>query len=384
MRLFLKDKGRCLTSFSLSQDVVPGRKLAVHGVLQDLSDHCPLLVELSLESVNYRDVPNVFGRVLQNCPHLERLTLWDVSDLEAGDFSGAGECLSLQEVRLDSTIITAEALKVLATCCPNLTKLGLDDDSDRHQSVTKLLSILRCSKLQGLQIKNFDMSLAGVKFEMLTERCPDLCALDLSPYEGLENVSLAKLSRLQSLCYLNLGNTEGVTDAALEELAAGWSERSCALQVLIMCGCANIHDDGVIAVISKAKDLRRLDLEGTEITDASLLTVAHCSRLQVLVLTRCEGISDVGLCALAGGPGQPGCREMQSLDIAFCSIIEEETVLTLVTGLKFLRFLGVFIENNLARGLLRHLKPSLHTYSSEECSNGWDDNPTAIDFEPEM
>lgn len=86
---------------------------------------------------------------------------------------------------------------------------------------------------------------------------------------------------------------EWVTDEVLESLSSGRKIETC-----LLFRCWRVTDRGISRFLRKnGTSLRRLELSGcTRLTDSSLAAIGrYCPRLEQLDLTRCLGISDIGI-----------------------------------------------------------------------------------------
>ncbi|KAG0617667.1 hypothetical protein M758_4G006500 [Ceratodon purpureus] len=76
-------------------------------------------------------------------------------------------------------------------------------------------------------------------------------------------------------------------------------------------GVADITDEGVVQLISRAKSLQHLNAGGTHITDVSVKAIAtHCPQLRVLNLWGCRHVTEAGLMALS-----KGCPKLYSMNV---------------------------------------------------------------------
>ena len=97
-----------------------------------------------------------------------------------------------------------------------------------------------------------------------------------------------------SLTTLSLrGCCEWVTDDVLESLSSGGM-----IETALLFRCWRVTDRGIIRFVRKnGASLRQLELSGcTHLTDSSLAAIGrYCPRLEQLDLTRCLGVSDIGI-----------------------------------------------------------------------------------------
>ncbi|XP_034542563.1 F-box/LRR-repeat protein 4 [Notolabrus celidotus] len=109
------------------------------------------------------------------------------------------------------------------------------------------------------------------------------------------------------------------------------------LQELDLSACPKLTDSSITQVV-RYPDLHRLSLSMlTEITDASLASVAwHCRSLTSLALSHCPGISDHGMAQAA-----PYLRRLQHLYLSCCNRITDRSLFLLMQHCKRLQTLDI-------------------------------------------
>jgi Leucine-rich repeat (LRR) protein len=157
-----------------------------------------------------------------------------------------------------------------------------------------------------INLKELRLSQSSVKTPKLTS-FPHLESLDLSdsPYFGDDG--MATLESLKNLRRLYLRNTP-ITDAGLKHVSG-----LIALQELDLYG-THLTDQG-IGSLRNLTAMRKLNLLGAEVTDASVEVLARMPHLQELNLYRSH-VSNAGLAKLAG------LKELTSLDVRYSRITE--------------------------------------------------------------
>lgn len=114
----------------------------------------------------------------------------------------------------------------------------------------------------------------------------------------------------ESLCLreLNLWGCR-ITDIGLHKLSLA---PCCpSLITISLWGMADITDEGVVQLVSRATSLQHLNAGGTHITDVSAKAMAtHCPHLKVLNLWGCRHVTEAGLMALI-----KGCPQLYSMNV---------------------------------------------------------------------
>mmetsp|Transcript_26481 Transcript_26481/g.50012 ORF Transcript_26481/g.50012 Transcript_26481/m.50012 type:complete len:343 (-) Transcript_26481:492-1520(-) len=141
--------------------------------------------------------------------------------------------------------------------------------------------------------------------EAIGERCSQLTDLNLSGCKQISDVGMCSLAKGKpDLLRLNVTRCPKVKDSGL--LAA--IRANANLHGLILYANAMLTDAS-LAHISTLPNLVEVDLCGMQfVTDQALASLAACTRLQIVNLTWCIKMTDVGACAVASA-----CPELRSL-----------------------------------------------------------------------
>ncbi|CAD6268921.1 unnamed protein product [Miscanthus lutarioriparius] len=149
----------------------------------------------------------------------------------------------------------------------------------------------------------------------LTSSCPELADLDLSNGVDLGDAAAAEVARAKGLRRLSLARWKPLTDMGLGCVAVGCAE----LRQLSLKWCLGVTDLGIQLLALKCRKLTSLDLSYTMITKDSFPAIMKLPNLQELTLVGCIGIDDDALCSL-----EKECsKSLQVLDLSQCQNITD-------------------------------------------------------------
>ncbi|KAK6927159.1 Leucine-rich repeat [Dillenia turbinata] len=241
-------------------------------------------------------------------------------------------CSFLVEIDLsNATTLTDSAAAVIAEA-KNLERLWLVR--------CKLISdigigcvAVGCRKLRLLSLK-WCCRVSDLGVGLIAMKCEDLRSLDLS-YLPITEKCLSSILRLQSLEDLVLVACVGLDDDGLRTLKHGcrslerldvsncqsighlglssFTEGSTCLRLLVLSyGCS------VTAVAAKCLQnfslLQSIKLDGCLVTCCGMKAIGNwCASLVELSLSKCSGVTDVGLCSIVETQ-----KELKKLDITCC------------------------------------------------------------------
>ncbi|RKF58138.1 F-box/LRR-repeat protein 2 [Golovinomyces cichoracearum] len=263
--------------------------------------HVLLLGNANLVSLNFTGlaaVTNITCQIIaQNCPCLETLDIsWcsrmdargirivvqkcaKLKDLRAGEIKGL-DCLDLAQ-----DLFETNNLERLVLCgCTDLTDQALqimmhgrNPEIDILTKVAQVpirrlhyLDISCCSRITNSGIGALAHLTCNLRGLLLN------CCSRISD-EGLSSV----ISTTPNLTHLELEEVSNLSDGFFKDVLA---KASCAtsLKHLSVSYCENIGDDGMIPIFRTCKNLQRVDMDNTNITDLVLNEAA------TMVRSRCE------------------------------------------------------------------------------------------------
>ncbi|XP_053126551.1 F-box/LRR-repeat protein 20-like isoform X2 [Hemicordylus capensis] len=286
----------------------------------------------------------------------------------------------LRSLRLHGSSLTETCFEELVFACPCLTALDLGGCNSLFMSGT-LLSKAETSLRAKQALANLqELNLSGVRylsdltFNRLTGCAPRLAKLSLArchltfefdTYNGSSDYNSSVLlsfrnllrflrERAGSMKSLDLSGTNissqtmralvQVEHLCLQEMvlqscrdlsneAVGFlCQHQPHLTSLDLSGCSELSDRAVLAVGSRLPGLRGLRLgKLPRVTDTGFQGFSHLRRLQSLDVSECSLVSCSELVkAFSAVEGQP---KLVSLNVAFCSLLQDSSVLSLARAL---------------------------------------------------
>lgn len=312
-------------------DLVPLAKsesiesIRIHGPKKGMSD--PIL---SIDGVR-RDAWNgvaavtlrfgralVLDRVVDEMPHLEALSLIDC-DLPENSLKRLPELQNLEEVDLEFSRFAAAGVALEnVSRIRNLKRLSL-----RLTYVTDP-DVLRFEPLSGLQEINLGSARLGdAGVEHVVRQFPHLESLNLARVRQITDRSARAVSRLRQLRKLDVDWSE-ITDAGVGSLAGLPHLEDLALP-------STITDRG-LALVGRMSQMRRLRAAGAVDSDQGLASLAGLEKLELLDISHAR-ITDAGLAHLA-----PLTR-MRVLDLSESEI--DGSGLKYLLGMRSLQYLNL-------------------------------------------
>ena len=203
----------------------------------------------------------------------------------------------------------------------------------------------RCKKITALKL---------VDCKHLSDRCMKSVGVNLSKLNSIhfeyrggsswpDNVDV--LSILVKNCVSELDYVAFVGFNSVTDVGVCYSvECFNYLQVINLSYCRFISDKGVIGVIDQCAHLKEIRLRGTQITNKSLMQIAHkAKRLICIDFSDCNDITHEGIKALVGSLG----KAFQEVSLAGCIQLGDLTLIDILchcTSLKYLDFSGTSVS----------------------------------------
>ncbi|KAM6430142.1 uncharacterized protein PHA67_002258 isoform 3-T3 [Liasis olivaceus] len=295
----------------------------------------------------------------------------------------------LRRLCLNGSCLTEASFEELLLACPCLVALDLSSCNSLFMSGTlfsKKETLLQAQKVLA-NLKELNLSsvryLSDLTFNRLTSCCPQLAKLVLArchitfefdSYDGSRNYNSSALLSFRNLLQflnqqatcmksLDLSGTNinsqamktlvQVENLQLQELilqacrdltneAVGiLCQHQPHLTTLDLSGCSELSDRGALAISSRLLALQCLRLgKLPRMTDAGFQGMSHLKHLQSVDVSECSLVSCSAL-VKAFGPNA-GLPKLKSLNVAFCSLLRDSTVLSLAQALsKNLRVLDL-------------------------------------------
>ncbi|XP_066359028.1 F-box/LRR-repeat protein 3-like [Miscanthus floridulus] len=195
----------------------------------------------------------------------------------------------------------------------------------------------------------------------LAASCPGLADLDLSIGVDLGDAAAAEVARAKGLRRLSLARWKTLTDMGLGCVAVGCAE----LRELSLKWCLGVSDLGIQLLALKCKKLTSLDLSYTMITQDSFLPIMKLPNLQELTLVGCIGIDDDAL----GSLEKECSKSLQVLDLSQCQNITDVGVSAILKSVPNLLELDLSYCCPVTPSMVRSLQkiPKLRTLKLEGC-----------------
>ena len=209
--------------------------------------------------------------------------------------------------------LTDFGLSLVKPMCSNLVELNLS----RCISVTDVGVrdlVMASPRLQVLNLSGCGQLLGGC-LVAVADSCSHLRCLNVSRCTQLQSWAYHKL--LNCCTKLELLDVSSTTFTNGEILTL--AQNVSTLTSLNVEDCPQLSDSGLTALIQQSPNLEALHLVRHQlafrITDMTMLPLGqHCKMLQVLDVTGCEFLTDVGIGWLAGG-----CHHLTDLNLTGCT-----------------------------------------------------------------
>lgn len=168
--------------------------------------------------------------------------------------------------------------------------------------------------------------------DIIARNCAKLKELGILSLNGFDSGHFVALSRLHHLQHLNINDTIILDPDALQQALTKWSDlrtleaalcdlldadlvqlAECCpkLQRLHVTRCDGLTDTAICAVATHCHHLTELDIQGTNVTDVTVREIAlNCAHLQVLLAGECMEISDDSILLLS-----QRCSQLHTLDV---------------------------------------------------------------------
>lgn len=180
--------------------------------------------------------------------------------------------------------------------------------SSRNLTDIALKALEDCKNLTQLDLTDCKFTGSGLDY---LKNLQHLTSLSLDWCDNLSDIGFSHLGKLSSLKYLSLRECQNLSYKKLNCLT------ELSLTHLEMSNC-ELKDTGSIKF--KSDTLTKLEIDGCDITDATLEHLKNCPNLDYLDLSYIDTITDIGLAHLAE------LKHLTYLDITECDEITDEGV----------------------------------------------------------
>lgn len=212
-----------------------------------------------------------------------------------------------------------KSLKVLdMSSCQNITHVGSSSITNgagclQHLAlaygspVTFALaaSLKRLSMLESVKLDGCMVTTSGLK--AIGNCCLSLTGLSLSKCSGVTDDGLSFLvTKHKQLKRLDITCCRKITDVSIAHITS-----LCAgLTSLRMESCSHVPKEAFVLIGQRCHALEELDLTDNEVDDEGLKSIARCSKLSILKLGICLNITDEGLSHIG-----KSCSKLVELDL---------------------------------------------------------------------
>ncbi|KAK7872166.1 hypothetical protein R5R35_001731 [Gryllus longicercus] len=343
-------------------------------VLNTFMESCPNLKRLEFN--NYQRLStSLLERIVQKCPNIEHLSIPNgvLSRKDQAEIIGQFTNLRVLDVGGWADPDNPVFLRPLAEGCPALQSIDLKDKMHTNDDLEYLLQKKK-NQLHTLCVRW--SSEEGKCTLPLLPICQTLKTLHVDSYcdtnieAGFESLRSLKTVTSLTLCFLNNANINYVISIfnkkammQLVELHISYYEnyedrlaevivKNCPrLKHLCIKECSSLTDDSV-ENFHTLKDLQKVNLYGSNITDKGVVHISKCKHLKYLNLKCCIKLSEKSMELITR------FTELQVLKLDFCDISGLPIGL-IPSRLKNLRLFSVNYCKNVDQEALKQLKEQM-------------------------
>ncbi|XP_019187945.1 PREDICTED: F-box/LRR-repeat protein 3 isoform X2 [Ipomoea nil] len=282
-----------LRSINLSRS-----KFFTHAGLSNLVTNCGNLVEIDLS--NATELKDMAAAVIAEAKNLERL--WLV------------RCRGVTDIGIGCIAVGCKKLRLLnLRWCLGVGDLGVG------------LIAVKCK-----EIRSLDLSYLPISNKCLSSisKLQNLEDLVLEGCYGIDDDSLIALKQgCKSLETLDMSSCQNVSPVGLSSLT---SSAGCLRQLTLSYGSPVTLALG--ESLQNLSMLQSIKLDGCQVTCSGLKAIGNwCVSLKELSLSKCPGVTDEGLCSVVTKH-----RELQRLDITCCRKITHVSISNITNSCSYL------------------------------------------------
>uniref|UniRef100_A0A7S2W5M0 FHA domain-containing protein n=1 Tax=Mucochytrium quahogii TaxID=96639 RepID=A0A7S2W5M0_9STRA len=274
------------------------------------------------EVFRFREVASGFfennNRYLDTIPSIRWSHLWNQHEM--GQM--LKRCSKVKTIDASGCYNMSDSqVEMIAECLPTIQNLDLSGCSRISIKAVKALAE-NCTSIRSLRLracKRIATKESVAYLMKVAETCSNIEHLDLRCCNMEDSSLIALVTKCKNLKSLDIGSTgfANVSDSVLFMLANNCKKLE---KLGVMC-CRNITDNGVAAIARGCgASLKTFIVHCCfELTNASLISLANnCKKLENLNIHRCLKISDYGIEKLASGCGST----LRVLDVSACKITD--------------------------------------------------------------
>ncbi|XP_050384406.1 F-box/LRR-repeat protein 3-like [Argentina anserina] len=220
-------------------------------------------------------------------------------------------------------------------------------------------SLKRLTMLKSIKLDGCSVTYAGL--QAIGNWCMSLRELSLSKCPGVTDEGLSSLlTKHKDLRKLDITCCRKITYASIEHMTV-----SCtALTSLRMESCTLVPKEAFVLIGQRCRFLEEIDITDNEIDDEGLMSISRCSELSSLKLGIClnitdEGVAHVGMC----------CSKLVGLDLYRCMGISDSGIAAITHGCPGLEMINIAYCKDITDSSLISLSKCsrLNTVESRGC-----------------
>lgn len=291
--------------------------------------------------------------------HLEDLVLEGCFGIDDDSLAALKQgCKSLETLDMSSCQkVSHVGLSSLTSATASLRQLILSYGSRVDLALAD--SLQKLSMLQSIKLDGCKVTCSGLK--AIGNWCVSLSELSLSKCLGVTDEGLSSLvTKHKDLRKLDITCCRKITHASVAHIT-----NSCSSLVsLKMESCALILAEAFVLIGQRCQFLEELDVTDNEIDDEGLKAISRCSQLKSLKLGICLNISDEGLVHIG-----IGCSKLNELDLYRSDGIGDSSISAIATGCPGLEMINIAYCKSITDRSLMSLSncSKLNTLESRGC-----------------
>ncbi|KAG8377089.1 hypothetical protein BUALT_Bualt09G0132100 [Buddleja alternifolia] len=282
-------------------------------------------------------------------------------------------CFGIDDDSLAAIKPGCKSLETLdMSSCQNISHLGLSSLTNAARCLRQLIlsygsrvdlalvnSLQKLSKLQYIKLDGCQVTCSGL--EAIGKWCISLTELSLSKCVGVTDEGLSSIvTKHKDLKKLDVTCCRKISHVSLARIT-----NSCtSLVSLKMESCSLILAEAFVLIGQRCPLLEELDLTDNEIDDEGLKSISRCSRLSSLKLGICLNITDEGLIHIG-----MCCSKLKELDLYRSAGITDSSIMAIARGCSGLEMINIAYCTSITDRSLMTLSQclKLNTLESRGC-----------------
>lgn len=283
-------------------------------------------------------------------------------------------CFGIDDDSLAALKQGCKSLKTLdISSCQNVSHVGLSSLTSGSGCLRQLIlaygspvtlaladSLQKLSMLQSIKLDGCQVMCSGLK--AIGNCCVSLRELSLSKCLGVTDEGLSSLlTKHRDLRKLDITCCRKITHLTIAHIT-----NSCSsLTSLRMESCSLVSAEAFVLIGQRCHFLEELDLTDNEINDEGLRSISRCSGLSILKLGICLNITDEGLIHIG-----MCCSKLKELDLYRSAGISDSGILAIARGCAGLEMINIAYCKDISDHSLISLSKcsKLNTLESRGCT----------------